>query len=74
MEVSVEPGVSVRVAHTDQTKSLVTPGTLVVWDRRLDSGLDTLDAAAYMDLSLRFWKHARLSGGVRADVLRRRRQ
>ncbi len=69
MEVSVEPGVSVRVGHTDQTKSLVTPGTLVVWDRRLDSGLDTLDAAAYVDLSLRFWKHARLSGGVRADVL-----
>jgi iron complex outermembrane receptor protein len=69
MEVSVEPGVSVRVGHTDQTKSLVTPGTLVVWDRRLDSGLDTLDAAAYMDLGLRFWKHARLSGGVRADVL-----
>jgi len=69
MEVSVEPGVSVRVGHTDQTKSLVTPGTLVVWDRRLDSGLDTLDAAAYMDLSLRLWKHARLSGGVRADVL-----
>jgi TonB family protein len=69
MEVSVEPGVSVRVGHTDQTKSLVTPGTLAVWDRRLDAGLDTLDAAAYLDLGLRLWQHARLSGGVRADVL-----
>jgi TonB family protein len=69
LELSVEPGVSVRVGHTDQTKSLVTPSTLVVWDRRLDAGLDTLDAAAYLDLGLRFWKHARLSGGVRADVL-----
>ncbi len=69
LEASVEPGVSVRVGHTDQTKSLVTPGSLVVWDRRLDAGLDTLDAAAYLDLSLRFWQHARVSGGLRADLL-----
>ena len=69
LEASIEPGVSVRVGHTDQTKSLVVPDTLVVWDRRLDAGLDTLDAAAYLDLGLRFWKHARLSGGVRADLL-----
>ncbi len=69
LEASIEPGVSVRVGHTDQTKSLVTPGTLAVWDRRLDAGLDTLDAAAYLDLGLRFWEHARLSGGVRADLI-----
>ncbi len=69
LEVSAEPGVSVRVGHTDQTKSLINPETLAAWDRRLDAGLDTLDAAAYLDLGLRFWRRARLSGGVRADLL-----
>ncbi|MEO7035046.1 MAG: TonB-dependent receptor [Polyangiaceae bacterium] len=69
LEASIEPGASVRVGHTDQTKSLVTPGSLAVWDRRLDSGLDTLDAGAYLDLGLHFWKKVRLSGGVRADLI-----
>ena len=69
LQASVEPGASVRVGHTDQTKSLVTPDTLVVWDRRLNSELDTLDAAAYLDLGLHFWQRARLSGGVRADLI-----
>ncbi|HWZ91993.1 MAG TPA: TonB-dependent receptor [Polyangiaceae bacterium] len=69
LEVSAEPGVSVRVGHTDQSKSLLNPTTLAVWDRRLDAGLDTLDAAAYLDLGLRLWRRARLSGGVRADLL-----
>ncbi|MEI9938782.1 MAG: TonB-dependent receptor [Pseudomonadota bacterium] len=69
IELSVEPGVNVRLGHTDQTKSLVNPDTLAVWDRRLNAGLDTLDVGAYFDASLRLWKHARLSGGVRADLL-----
>ena len=69
LELSVEPGVSVRVGHTDQTKSLINPNTLAVWDRRLDSGLDTLDTGAYLDAAFRFWRRARLSGGVRADLL-----
>jgi iron complex outermembrane receptor protein len=69
VELSVEPGVSVRAGHTDQTKSLLNPNTLAVWDRRLNSGLDTLDAGGYLDAGLRFWKRARLSGGVRADLL-----
>ena len=69
LELSVEPGISVRVGHTDQTKSLVNPSTLAVWDRRLNSGLDTLDAGAYVDAGLRFWERGRLSGGVRADLL-----
>ncbi|HEX3777060.1 MAG TPA: TonB-dependent receptor [Polyangiaceae bacterium] len=69
LEANVEPGVSVRVGHTDQTKSLLNPETLAVWDRRLDAGLDTLDAAAYLDLGLRLFRRARLSGGVRADLL-----
>jgi iron complex outermembrane receptor protein len=69
LELSVEPGVSVRVGHTDQTKSLLNPETLAAWDRRLDAGLDTLDAGAYLDLGLRFWRRARLSGGVRADLI-----
>jgi iron complex outermembrane receptor protein len=69
LELSAEPGVSVRVGHTDQTKSLLNPTTLAAWDRRLDAGLDTLDAGAYLDLGLRFWRRARLSGGVRADLI-----
>ena len=69
LELSVEPGVSFRVGHTEQTKSLLAPSTLAVWDRRLNAALDTLDAAAYLDAGLRFWRRAHLSGGVRADLL-----
>ncbi len=69
MELSVEPGVSFRVGHTEQSKSLLDPSTLAVWDRRLNAALDTLDAAAYLDGALRLWRRARLSGGVRADLI-----
>jgi iron complex outermembrane receptor protein len=69
LEVGAEPGVYARVGHTGQTKSLLDPKTLQAWDRRLDDGVDSLDAGAYLDLDLRFWKRARLSGGVRADLL-----
>ena len=69
LEVSFEPGVSFRLGHTVQSKSLLEPETLRVWDRRLDASLDTLDAGAYLDAGLRFWRRARLSGGVRADLL-----
>jgi iron complex outermembrane recepter protein len=69
LEAAVEPGVYVRAGHTDQTKSLINPETLQPWDRRLDAGLDTLDAGAYVDVDLRLWKRLRLSGGVRADLL-----
>jgi len=69
LEANAEPGLSARIGHTDQTKSLLSPQTLSVWDRRLDAGLDTLDVGAYFDVDLRFFKRARLSGGVRADLL-----
>ena len=68
-EATPEPGAYLRAGHTDQTKSLLDPTTLQVWDRRLDAGLDTVDAGAYLDLDLRFWKRLRVSGGVRADFL-----
>lgn len=69
LEATTEPGVYVRAGHTGQTKSLLDPQTLQAWDRRLDDGVDTLDTGAYIDLDLRAWKRARLSGGVRADFL-----
>jgi TonB family protein len=69
LEVTPEPGVFLRAGHTDQTKSLLDPSTLQPWDRRLDAGLTTLDAAAYLDVDLRFWKRLRIAGGVRADLL-----
>lgn len=68
-EASPEAGVSVRAGHTNQTKSLLDSATLAVWDRRLDAGLDTLDAAAYVNLDMRFWRRFRVSGGLRADLL-----
>ncbi|HEY2509974.1 MAG TPA: TonB-dependent receptor plug domain-containing protein, partial [Polyangiaceae bacterium] len=61
-EVAVEPGVYVRLGHTNQTKSLLQPDTLTVWDRRIDAALDTFDAGAYVDLDLRLWKRLHLSG------------
>jgi iron complex outermembrane receptor protein len=69
LDAAIEPGVYLRAGHTDQTKSLLDPSTLVAWDRRLDAGLVTMDAGAYLDLDLRFWKRFRISGGVRADLL-----
>lgn len=69
LEVAVEPGVSLRGGHTDQSKDLVNPADLEPWDYRQNYGLDTLDLAGYIDLDLRFWKKLRISGGVRADFL-----
>jgi outer membrane receptor protein involved in Fe transport len=69
LEVSCEPGVNFRIGHSDQRKSLLKPSTLEAWDRRLAAGLDTLDVGAYLDAGLRLWRRARLSGGVRADLL-----
>ncbi len=84
LEVIAEPGVTLRAGHTGQTKSLLDPtpcpaaeagtvappcGYLQAWDRRVDAGLDTLDAGAYVDVDARFWKRLRISGGLRADLL-----
>jgi iron complex outermembrane receptor protein len=68
-EAQLEPGTYVRVGHTDQTKSLLDPNDLQVWDRRIDAGLDTLDAGGYLDLSVRLFKRLRIAGGPRADML-----
>jgi iron complex outermembrane recepter protein len=68
-EIAGEPGVTLRAGHTDQTKSLLDPTDLLAWDRRVDAGLDTLDAGAYVDLDLRLFKRLRISGGPRADFL-----
>ena len=77
-EIAAEPGVYIRVGHTDQTKSLLNPTNppnavpglaLQAWDRRVDEGLDTLDLGTYLDLDVRLFKRLRLSGGVRADLL-----
>jgi iron complex outermembrane receptor protein len=69
LEATLEPGLYLRSGHTDQSKSLLNPDTLAVWDRRLNSGLSTLDTGAYLDVDLRAFRRARLSGGVRADLL-----
>ena len=69
LEVVVEPGVSLRAGHTDQSKSLVNPADLDPWDYRENYGLDTLDLAGYLDLDVRLWKQLRISGGARADFL-----
>ena len=68
-DLAVEPGVYVRLGHTNQTKSLLEPDTLTVWDRRIEAALDTFDAGAYVDLDLRLWKRLHLSGGPRVDLL-----
>jgi hypothetical protein len=69
LEVVTEPGVSLRIGHTDQAKNLVNPANLNAWDYRASYGLNTLDLAAYLDLDVRLWKKLRISGGVRADFL-----
>jgi iron complex outermembrane receptor protein len=69
VEIAMEPGVALRVGHTDQSKDLVNPADLDPWDYRESYGLDTLDLAGYFDVDVRLWKHLRISGGARADFL-----
>jgi iron complex outermembrane receptor protein len=69
VEVTAEPGVTLRAAHTNQTRSLLDPADLQPWDRRIDAALQTFDAGAYLDVDVRLWKRLRLSGGPRADLL-----
>ncbi len=68
-EVVMEPGVSLRAGHTNQSKDLVNPADLAPWDYRESYGLDTVDLAGYVDVDVRLWKKLRISGGVRADFL-----
>ena len=53
VRVVTEPGVSFRLGRTDQTRNLLVPDTLRVWDRRTDASVTTLDAGAYLDLDVR---------------------
>lgn len=69
VEMASEPGIFLRAGHTNQTRSLLVPTTLAAWDRRIDAGLDTFDAGAYLDLDVRIFRRLRLSGGPRADLL-----
>lgn len=68
-QLAVEPGVYLRVGRTQQSKNLLDPENLMVWDRRLGAALGTLDAAAYLDFELLLWKRLRISGGPRVDLL-----
>ena len=69
VEIVMEPGVSLRAGHTNQSKDLVNPADLDPWDYRESYGLDTVDLAGYFDLDVRLWKKLRISGGARADFL-----
>ena len=63
IEVAIEPGLSLRAGHTDQSKDLVNPADLDPWDDRLSYGLDTIDLAGYADIDVRLWKKLRVSRG-----------
>lgn len=68
-ELGIEPGIYLRYGHTEQSKNLLVPADLTVWDRRLDAALGTFDAGAYLDFDLLLWKRLRVSGGPRVDLL-----
>ena len=65
----VEPGLYLRAGDGEQTKSLLRPEDTSVWDFRLDAGVSTLDAGAYLDLIWILSPTWTLSGGARADLL-----
>jgi len=69
VEIVMEPGLSLRAGHTDQSKDLVNPADLDPWDYRENYDLSTVDIAGYVDLDVRLWKKLRVSGGVRSDFL-----
>lgn len=68
-EISVEPGVTARIGNSSQAKTLLRGDNLQTWDRRLDVGLQTLDAGAWIDFDVRLWKKLRLAAGPRVDFL-----
>jgi len=68
-ELGIEPGVYLRYGHTQQSKNLLVPEDLTVWDRRLSAALGTFDAGAYLDFELLLWKRLRICGGPRVDWL-----
>jgi iron complex outermembrane recepter protein len=68
-EVVMEPGTSLRVGTTSQSKDLLNPANLDPWDYRENYGVRSLDLAGYFDVDARFWKKLHLAGGVRADFL-----
>jgi len=68
-ELGIEPGVALRFGRTQQSKNLLEPEDLTVWDRRLAARLGTLDAGAYLDFDLLLWRRLRIAGGPRIDLL-----
>jgi iron complex outermembrane receptor protein len=69
LALTVEPGVEVRGGTGSQRQSLLVPGDLSLWARRIDAGVKTLDAASYVDLELLLFDRLRISGGYRVDFL-----
>ena len=69
LELIVEPGVTMRAGHTDQSKSLIVPTTLETWDRRIDARLETIDLGGFVDVDLKVFRKLRISGGPRVDFL-----
>jgi iron complex outermembrane recepter protein len=69
VEVALEPGVFVRYGHTQQSKSLLVPSSLVPWDRRTRWSFETFDGGGYLDVDLRIARRLRISGGPRADLI-----
>jgi iron complex outermembrane receptor protein len=69
VELVVEPGLTFRAAHGNESRSMLDPSDLAPWERRFAATVDSLDVGAYADLDFRFFKKMRLSGGVRADLL-----
>ncbi|HET8940237.1 MAG TPA: TonB-dependent receptor plug domain-containing protein [Polyangiales bacterium] len=69
LEVVAEPGVSIRLGHTNQGKNLVNPANFNPWDYLSRYGLQSVDIAGYVDLDVRLWKNLRVSGGMRVDFL-----
>ncbi len=65
----VEPGLTFRSSSQDQTQNLLMPPENQTWDRRVDASIRGTAIGAYLDFDFRFWKRARLSGGLRADAL-----
>ena len=68
-ELGIEPGAYLRFGRTEQSKNLLEPEDLTVWDRRLNAALGTLDLGAYLDFDLLLWKKLRITGGPRVDLL-----
>ncbi|WP_437294854.1 TonB family protein [Sorangium sp. So ce426] len=65
----VAVGAEVQTSGVDQAQNLLQPPQNETWDQRVDASIQVTGVGAHADALLELSRHARLRGGLRADLL-----